>query len=228
MAEEKRVGGFVHSFWSILVAFLLVIVVAFAAGYHIGRNGIPGPSSDSDEVISAIGAKIEYCADLVSAKALYRDLYDYDNEGKIPYITQSSVTVFYSCTVYAGVDLTDVVPVVDEEEHTITVTIPEAQITAIETDDEAFRYFDSVSAITNPNNFESSNDVKVAVKKDAKKDVTEQGLLDEAEDHAKVILEGFLSPFEGEEYADKDGNCYEVIVEVEGEDSADTADADEE
>ena len=197
-------------------------------GFLIGRFGIPGVSSGEKVTSDAVAIKIEKCADLVSAKAYCAGLYEYDNKGQIPYITKTTLTVYYVATVYASVDLTDVVPVVDDEALTITVTIPEAQIMDVSTDEDEFRAFNKKSSLTDPIDFDVNSEVRSEAKQDAKKKAKELGLLDDAEDNAKEIIEGFLSPFTEEEYADKDGNCYEVIVEVEGEDADEAEEADEE
>ena len=210
-----------------IIIALILIIIAFIAGVWIGKNGIPGLSSGGATVTSkAVVMQIEECAELTSAKMYYAAIVNFD-EGDIPYITKKSFKMYYSAMIYAGVDLTDVTPEIDDEARTITVTIPEATVLSVDVDEDSIEYYDDKSGLFSINTHEADKQASIEAEDDAIEGAEEHGLLDEAEESAKSTIKGFLSPFTEEEYADKDGNCYEVIVLVEGEDADEAEGAEE-
>lgn len=208
---------------------IILIIAAFAGGFYIGRFGISAPVAEDDQDTSsvhivsseAVVTQLEKCAELVTAKMYYGDLVDIE-AGEVPIINKSSFTMFYKATVSAGIDLSDVVPVIDNESRTIIVTLPEATIQSVEVDEDSITYFDKKDSLFEPNDLEAATKALALAKEDARADVKELGLLDSAEEQAVEAVEGFLSPFSEDVYADEDGNCYEIVVMLESEQDEET------
>ena len=226
LSDEFR-GG-IRRYWPILLAIFLIIV-AFAGGFCLGRFGFAAPAAEGDQdsssphIVSsnAVIAQLEKCSELVTAKVYYGDVIDFE-AGEIPVISQNSFTMFYKATVSAGVDLSGVTPIIDDEARTITVVIPEATIQSVDVDEDSLAYYDEKTSLLNHNDLDTASDALAEAKADARKDVEELGLLDSAEEQAVEIIEGFLSPFTEDVYADEDGNCYKVVVTVQSDDDEET------
>ena len=225
VSAGKGIVAFIKRFWPVLL-----ILAAFFAGYYIGHNGLPGSGSEdtSEEEDSslqtvshaAVVGQLDACAELVSAKMYYASLSDYSNK-EIPIISKTSFTMYYECVVSAGIDLTDVQPVIDDEARTITVTLPAATIQSVDVDEGSLEFYkESTGIFSIGKQKEAVAEALELAEEDARTDIEELGLLDDAEENAVEIIEGFLSPFEEDVYG------YEVIVTVEGSES-DDADADE-
>ena len=206
-SRRKRGGRFSPRRLFVLVVVVVVVVIA---AFCLGKFGSSGDGSSLQIVSSeTVSAQLERCAELTSAKMYYADLVEYES-GDIPIISKSSFTMFYKATITAGIDLTDVQPVIDNAARTITVTLPAATIQSVDVDEDAIDFYKKSIGLFDTNNLKAATTALDEAEEDARADVEELGLLDEAEESAVAVVEGLLAPFEEDVYG------YEVIVTVEG------------
>ena len=120
--------------------------------------------------------------------------------------SEKSFVVKYDGIIKAGIDLKDVTVDVDEENHKITVTLPESKITDNNVPQETVEVFGIKNGLFNEVTPDDSNELIVAGKQNMESKAIERGLLTEADKEAKAIIKAFLSLVPGV------GTTYELEV----------------
>ncbi len=119
---------------------------------------------------------------------------------EIPF-TQSKQIYSYNVNIKAGYDFTKVTYDVDDENKVITITLPEVQTLSTELDTDSFKvYHEQTSAFTHID-LETQNSATKQMCERAEKDAIENGLYENAEKNAELVLKGFVSSaYDLEEY----------------------------
>ena len=108
-----------------------------------------------------------------------------------------SILITYDGTIKAGINLSQVEIAVDEESHTITVTLPKSTITDNIIPQESISIVEVKNGLFNDVTFDNYNEFiseqKIIMEQKAK----DQGLLEKADEEAKSLVKSFLSVLPG-------------------------------
>ena len=115
-------------------------------------------------------------------------------------ITESSFLASYDGAVTAGVDFRAVDVRRDEDAKTVTVTLPAAEILSVDIDPGSFVLYSEKTGLGNPISAEDFNSALVELEANAREKAVARGLLDRAEENARVLIRGFLEGLVSEPY----------------------------
>lgn len=107
-------------------------------------------------------------------------------------LTESSYLATYDGVASAGVDFSAIRVDKNESRHTITVTLPPAEIRSVTLDTDSFTVYAEKESIANLTGLEEFNTSVSELKETAKTRAVENGILDRAEENAKNIIRSFL------------------------------------
>ena len=164
---------------------IVVAAVALAGGGFwfarlLDRASEPGVNATS------IREEISRCSELATARLDYRGLIKY-SDGDIPLINQKSFSMIYDATIRAGIDLSQAE--VEVSGNTITVTLPAPQILDITVDPDSLEFYDEQFALFNWTDKEDTTEAMSYAREDAEEKAGQEGLLEEASEQAKNVIE---------------------------------------
>lgn len=175
-----------------LLALLIAggaILAAFLCGLRqAGGNQTPEITSD------LLTERLRSVQELVTVSYYYTNMGRFENQmdfygWKVPFTTKSFI-VSYDGVIKAGVDLNQLQ--VDVSGDTVTVTLPESRITSHEIPEDSLEVFDESDNLFNHITIEDytsfTRDQKTAMEQRA----MDGGLLDRADQEARVVVESLL------------------------------------
>ena len=119
---------------------------------------------------------------------------------KIPF-TQTEIIYSYDVAVKAGLDFDQVEWEVNDEAKEIQVTMPEIRVLSSEVDLESFKLYHENWSNFRPIRTEEFNAAAQAMKVEAQNRAVENGLLDNAQENAERVIQGFIHQnFDPQEY----------------------------
>ena len=190
--EKKTIRIFRgHLFIKLVIILLLVLaVIAGIAGLRKG-SGQPAESESKTtrigfENIGQMVTQAAYCTEMNVTKDS-RKLFGMT----IPF-TQSEYIYSYDVEVRAGLDFSQIEWSVDEDNSTIQVRLPQVQILSSEINTDTFKVYHEEESIFSPISMEEHNASMKELEKTARKDAIANGLLDNAYENAKKMLQAFL------------------------------------
>lgn len=181
-----------HLFIKLVIILLLVLaVIAGIAGLRKG-GGQPAESESKTtrigfENIGQMVTQAAYCTEMNVTKDS-RKLFGMT----IPF-TQSEYIYSYDVEVRAGLDFSQIVWSVDEENSIIQVRLPQVQILSSEINTDTFKVYHEEESIFTPIKLADNNDALKTLIENAKQDAVANGLLENAESNAETILRGFFA-----------------------------------
>lgn len=117
--------------------------------------------------------------------------------------TESAYLVSYDGVVTAGIDFEAVRVEKSDESRSITVYIPEAEIRNIDIDPNSFRLYSEKSGIGNPISVSDFNRSLVELEDNARDRAIERGLLQQADENARLLIQNFVSGLVGANFSVK-------------------------
>lgn len=186
-----------------IIAVILSLVIGCVGGISVGKNWdslmmkfIPGQIAK--ETISIIEERFEKEAKLVTAKETIKEQY---NSGKIyktvlgkkvP-LTSKSFSMIYTGFVEAGVkDLSKAKVDVKPTEGTITITLPNTEITNISLDTKNLNGSEQTKNIFNQITLQEFNDAQQSMKVNMKNTAVKNGILEKSKKGAEEVLSKLL------------------------------------
>ena len=166
---------------------ILIVVAAVAlagGGFWFAR--LLDRASEPEVNAPSIRAEISRCSELATARLDYRGLIKY-SDGDIPLINQKSFSMIYDATIRAGIDLSQAE--VEVSGNTITVTLPAPQILDITVDPDSLEFYDEQFALFNWTDKEDTTEAMSYAREDAEEKAGQEGLLEEASEQAKNVIE---------------------------------------
>ncbi|MBQ3394480.1 MAG: DUF4230 domain-containing protein [Oscillospiraceae bacterium] len=112
----------------------------------------------------------------------------------IPF-TRSKFIYSYNGVIKAGIEFGDITLSFNAEEKTVTVKLPKVKILSSELDFDSFKLYDEKNSIFNPIGVEVVNESNNTLLTNAEKEAVQGGLLDRAEENAKVIITNFINGY---------------------------------
>lgn len=111
--------------------------------------------------------------------------------------SDTSLLVTYDGTIKAGIDLNKVKVSVSESPRTITITVPTAEILGHDLPQETIKVLEVKNNLFNEITFDDYNEFIGAEKPVMEQKATERGLITEATNEAKMVIEEFLQIIPG-------------------------------
>lgn len=174
----------------ILVVIILVLLLFI--GWPYIRSFLPSTSKPTLNA-DLIEATLEDCSELTTEKMYYKGFITYD-EGKIPFLTHNSFSLVFEATISAGIDASEIEYDIDDDNQSITVIIPDAELKEPAVDTNSLEIHDKSFAMLNQ---PAPDDLIVAQKeavKSAKAYAEQSDILDRANAQAKTVIKGLVDP----------------------------------
>ena len=172
---------------------------------------ITPPSSENNPIIvdeKSVVTSTQIKAQLNSVKKLITKEYIYTGAAKqeankkwifgwdMPF-SDTTLVIMYDGTIIAGVDLNKINPAINEETHTITILVPKATILSHDLPQETIRIVDQKESLFNDISLDEYNKFVASEKPKREQDAIDRGLLTEATNEAKMVIEEFLQIIPG-------------------------------
>ena len=197
---------------SVVLIVIIFSAVSYCLGFFTPKSMFSKPVAKTKEKvdITVLEKTLEPTSDLVTQKYVYSDAFSDEQSKKLlvdlPF-TRKRVVFTYRGTISAGYDLSQVKPIINNEEKRILIKLPDLKIVANEVDPNSYKYIIQEDSIFNPYRPKDMTDFQKKLKKKmeevAKKD---ENFNKAAEDNAKNILKHFLE-------SSQVTNGFEVVVE---------------
>lgn len=172
---------------------MVVVAVALVAVGVVGTLAFQRAFDPSVKISStSIQEQLTNSSELATAKLEYRGLVRYE-QGDIDFINKKGFTMVYDADVRAGVDLSQAS--VDVSGKTILVRLPKAQMLGLEIDPGSIEFYDSAFAIFNWENKQDTAEALIVAQQDAQGKVDQSGLIGQADQQARALVENLLHPF---------------------------------
>lgn len=142
---------------------------------------------------------------LVTAEYFFTEVISYSDQKKLfgkinlPF-TKSSYLASYDGTVWAGIDFSDISVKKDDTGKNITVTLHHAEIQSVNVDKDSLTTYSEKEGLGNPTTLADYNTSLTELENTAKKKAKSRGLLDSADENAKLLIEKFIIGLIGAEY----------------------------
>jgi len=171
---------------------LIIIVIAlvfFSIGKFWPSNEVP--TQMSSELLSN---QIQSISELATVEYNYTNMGKFENHNtfygwEVPFTTKSFI-ISYDGKVKAGIDMTQVEVKLNNKK--IDITMPTAKILSHEIDEKSIEVFDETQNIFNQISIKDYHQFTIDQKEKIEKNVTEKGLITEAQEKAKTAISTFI------------------------------------
>ncbi|SEP91585.1 Protein of unknown function [Lachnospiraceae bacterium NE2001] len=185
--QNKKNKGF--SIAEIIIAFAVIIIivaVSIIAGIVIHKKWVEKEEEIPRITSYQVTERLEGVSELTTQKIIYQGYIHYE-EGSIPFIDKKSYSMTYTAEIEAGVDISDI-EVTDAGDR-IIVEIPDSTVQSVYVDPDSIQFHDESFAIFNWDSKEDGVEAVKNAENDAKENADIQTLKDEADKHAKELIE---------------------------------------
>lgn len=175
---------------------LLLSAICLIIGIAIGAFAI-GSLNQAEHTNTTTKIGFEDIGELATQSAVCREVHVTDDWRKVfggikvPF-TQSKYIFSRDYEVKAGINFEEIDWTKNEETKTISVTVPQTTILSNTPVADSFKVYHEAESIFNNVDLEESNEALDGMQKQAEKEAIENGLLEKAQDNAKVILKAFF------------------------------------
>ena len=217
MIEKLKNKSSVLLLAAIVIVFLAIVTVVIW-GAVAGREGTPAPLSDKSPVTqedSGRGGKIIGTEREVSVETLEEGVRDMGllitqeyyftdavSQSKVKTLfniplgfTESSYVATYDGVVTAGLDFSAIQIELDVMTKTVTVRMPKAEVQNVDIDPASFLLYSEKNGFGNPLSVSDFNGSMTELEARARERALERGLLEQADENAKRIVENFIGGF---------------------------------
>lgn len=183
-----------------VVGTIILIIVCVAAGIFAGPYFSSWIKQHTDPVKEETTTVTEFHLDDIGELATQSATETIVHTSKetreiwgisLPFTT-SEFIYSYDFIVKAGYDFTGITATVDNENKTVTVKLPECKILSNELVPNSFNLYLEDESIFNNISLEENNDAIESMRNEAEEKAISQGIYDNAEENAKLLLESFI------------------------------------
>lgn len=167
-----------------IVIVVVVLLVGFGLGKIINTDGKSIKLGFED--IGELATQAAYCTN-VERIDQSRDLF-----GIIIPFTQSKYIYSYDYVIKAGIDFSEVEWTVSEKSKEIKIMLPGVTILSNEVDLDSFKVYHEAESIFTQVTLTDNNNALKEMKQKAEDSAVKNGLLENAEENAKIILTSFM------------------------------------
>jgi len=179
----KSIKSHPFRFAFIIAGIVAVIVIVVFSTFH-------GKEKITNKYLEGI---LQKSSDLTTAKFKYTGWTKYEDDGIIPFVTKGGFIMVYKATASAGITLSDVDVDVNNVDKTILLTIPKAEISGVYVDPSTIQYFDEKFKLLNFSQKEDANKAQALAEEEAKKEISEMGILEMADEQSAALVKGLLA-----------------------------------
>lgn len=143
---------------------------------------------------------VKEASDLTTLKYYYKDACsqvsakEFDKLNiQLPFTTSKVVFTYKGC-IKLGVDLSQVLYDIDNENKMITITLPDVEVTGNEIYEDSFVVVDEEESVFNPQNLDDYASLIAGLKEDKQKEVmADSNIIDEVESETKEVIKDFIT-----------------------------------
>ena len=195
-----------YIYLGITVAALLAALILWIS-YSRGKSSVMPDSSTTlatlkpkeDKVVVSVTTDtiedgLSDMGFLVTQEYYFTQVEKYTKEKKIFSLFPSSSEMMYSYegSVLAGVDFEEIRVIKDDENKTVTVTLPESEIMTVTIDKDTFEVYSEKDSLWNRFRLEDYNMSLSEFEEAAKKKALEEGILERSDEQAKKLVTNFI------------------------------------
>lgn len=173
----------------------VVLILAMWLGALSSLTSFLFPHSSPEVTTEFVMARLESASDLTTARLIYSSVSDYE-EGSVPIVNRSAFSMFYSATVAAGINVTDIVPEVTDTQ--VILKLPACVVRDVNIDSSSIRFFNQESGwFTQYGEREQVREALVQASEEVRhQDMSE--LLDLADEQLEDVMRGLFESTIGE------------------------------
>lgn len=178
-----------------LIASLIIAIILIGGSIYVKNNFVP----KEDTLISSetVESSLKEAKELTTLKYHYKNIASFENSQefqgfKLPFTTKRFLYT-YAGVIHAGVDLDKAKVDVNNENKSISVTLPKSKILSHDIDEKSVMFYDEKNSIFNPLEIEDYSNFRKEEEAKVEKEAIDKGLLDEAYEQSKKAIEDILN-----------------------------------
>lgn len=178
-----------------LISSLIIAIILIGGSIYVKNNFVP----KEETIISSetVESSIKEAKELTTLKYHYKNIASFENSQefqgfKLPFTTKRFLYT-YSGVIHAGVDLDKAKVDVNNEDKTVSVTLPKSKILSHDIDEKSVMFYDEKNSIFNPLELEDYSNFRKEEEAKVEKEAVDKGLLDEADEQSKKAVEDILN-----------------------------------
>ncbi len=182
---------------AVVLCILLAVSLFFIAHYVLPEKNVEYDSRTKEFGLKNIGqlaTQVGYFTNVQTISAS-RDVLGIT----VPF-TQSRYIYSYDGVVKAGIDFEKVVATVNDEEKTITVSMPKPEIFDVTVDENSLVVYDETKNVFTPLKLNDIKESSLTMKKEAQEKAMQYGILNNAQSNAEMLITGFLASSYTQDY----------------------------
>ena len=187
VVERKEIKTFLKNLSKkakiIIGAIIIVIIVLFIT---VGIN------KKADVDTTFLTQILTKSSELTTAKLKITGLSEYHDEG-VYVFNRSDFTMCFTATIRAGINLENVKIESDPIQKKILITIPDAEIFEVKVDPNNLKFYGTGFSLFNVNEKEDLAKALALAEEDAKKEASNTGILELANQQSEVLIKGILA-----------------------------------
>lgn len=178
-----------------LISSLIIAIILIGGSIYVKNNFVP----KEETLISSetVESSIKEAKELTTLKYHYKNIASFENSQefqgfKLPFTTKRFLYT-YSGVIHAGVDLDKAKVDVNNEDKSISVSLPKSKILSHDIDEKSVMFYDEKNSIFNPLELEDYSNFRKEEEAKVEKEAVDKGLLDEAYEQSKKAVEDILN-----------------------------------
>lgn len=177
-----------------LISSLIIAIILIAGSIYVKNNFVP----KEETLISSetVESSLKEAKELTTLKYHYKNIASFENSQefqgfKLPFTTKRFLYT-YAGVIHAGVDLDKAKVDVNNEDKTVSVTLPKSKILSHDIDEKSVMFYDEKNSIFNPLELEDYSNFRKEEEAKVEKEAVDKGLLTEADEQSKKAVEDIL------------------------------------
>lgn len=178
-----------------LIGSFIIAIILIAGSIYVKNNFVP----KEETLISSetVESSLKEAKELTTLKYHYKNIASFENSQefqgfKLPFTTKRFLYT-YAGVIHAGVDLDKAKVDVNNENKSISVTLPKSKILSHDIDEKSVMFYDEKNSIFNPLEIEDYSNFRKEEEAKVEKEAIDKGLLDEAYEQSKKAIEDILN-----------------------------------
>lgn len=178
-----------------LISSLIIAIILIGGSIYVKNNFVPKEETlISSEIVES---SLKEAKELTTLKYHYKNIASFENSQefqgfKLPFTTKRFLYT-YAGVIHAGVDLDKVKVDVNNEDKSISVSLPKSKILSHDIDEKSVMFYDEKNSIFNPLDLEDYSNFRKEEEAKVEKEAIDKGLLDEAYEQSKKAVEDILN-----------------------------------
>ena len=162
------------------------------------KQGLSLVKEEETVVLETVQDALKAMGELTTQEYAFTEVITYSNLKQflgidLPW-TETNYIASYDGVIRAGIDFTAVKVISEQRDDGVhlTVTLPQAEIQSTEIDPNSFVLYSEKNGLGNPLSASDFNRSLTELEKDAQKNAVDKGVLDRADEQARLLIERFI------------------------------------